>query len=81
MYRRIRDLRKGAGLTQAKVAEIIHCSQRAYSNYESGHRDIPVELLVELASLHNVSLDYLVGNANIKSQIVVRVIRPSPKQK
>ena len=35
-YRRIRDLREDKDLSQAKMGEILSCSQRVYSNYERG---------------------------------------------
>ena len=61
MYPRIRDLREDAELTQKQVAEILHCSQQAYSYYELGLRDIPTGILIELAKLYNTTTDYLLG--------------------
>lgn len=61
MYRRIRDLREDADLTQTEIAKILKCSQRIYSNYERGDVDIPTHILIELAKLHNTSVDYLLG--------------------
>ena len=61
MYKRIRDLREDRDLRQQDVAALLHCSQVTYSRYELGTRDIPVEMLIQLARLHNTSIDYLVG--------------------
>ena len=61
MYRRIRDLREDKDMTQAQVAEILHCSQRVYSNYERGDVDIPTQVLIKLARFHQTSCDYLLG--------------------
>ena len=61
MYQRIRDLREDRDLKQREVAKHLNCSQRAYSNYELGQRDIPTEVLIRLSSLYNVSVDYLLG--------------------
>ena len=61
MYRRIRDLREDADLTQEKIAQVLYCSRRAYSNYELGARDIPTEILIRLAKFHNTTTDYLLG--------------------
>ncbi|MDE7242497.1 MAG: helix-turn-helix transcriptional regulator [Oscillospiraceae bacterium] len=58
-YSRIRAFREDKDMTQAEVAEILHCSQRVYSNYERGDIDIPTEILRTLALLHNTSTDYL----------------------
>ena len=59
MYRRIRDLREDKDMTQTQMAEILHCSQRIYSNYERGDIDIPTSVLIKIADFHNVSIDYL----------------------
>ena len=59
MYRRIRDLREDADLTQAKIAKILHCSQQVYSDYELGTRSLPVDILIRLAKFHNTTTDYL----------------------
>ena len=66
MYRRIRDLREDADLTQAKIAKVLSCSQRAYSNYELGQRDIPTDILIRLADYHNTTTDYLLGRTDVR---------------
>ena len=58
-YRRIRDLREDADLTQTQMGVILSCSQRVYSNYERGDIDIPTATLIKLANYHNVSVDYI----------------------
>ena len=64
MYKRIRDLREEADMTQVQIARILNCSQRVYSNYERGDIDIPTEILIKLANLHNVSVDYILGRTD-----------------
>ena len=61
VYKRIRDLREDKDITQKQMADILHCSQQVYSNYELGQRDIPTELLIKLAQFHRVSVDYILG--------------------
>ncbi|MBR6338078.1 MAG: helix-turn-helix transcriptional regulator [Ruminococcus sp.] len=61
MYKRIRDLREDADLTQVQIAKILNCSQRVYSNYERGDLDIPTEILIKLALYYKVSTDYILG--------------------
>ncbi|MBP5288968.1 MAG: helix-turn-helix transcriptional regulator [Clostridia bacterium] len=61
MYQRIRDLREDKDLTQKQLAQALHCSQQAYSNYELGQRDIPTEVLIRLARFYKVSTDYILG--------------------
>lgn len=60
-YDRIRNLREDADLTQAEVGEKINVPQRTYAYYESGERMIPPQVLIALAQLHHVSVDYLLG--------------------
>ncbi len=60
-FPRIRDLREDADLTQQKVADYLHCSQSLYAYYESGKRNLPVDNLIALAKLYNVSTDYILG--------------------
>ncbi len=61
MYPRIRDLREDKDLTQREMAEVLHCSQRIYSNYERGDVDIPTTILIQLAQFHQTTVDYLLG--------------------
>lgn len=57
----LRNLREDSDLTQSQIGEYLHISQRAYSHYESGTRDIPLEILIKLADFYEISLDELVG--------------------
>lgn len=59
MYKRIRELREDKDYNQQTVAKILSISQSTYSRYESGHLDIPSEILIALAKLYNVSVDYI----------------------
>lgn len=66
MYKRIRDLREDKDMTQRETADILHCSQRVYSDYERGVLDIPTDILIRLADLHNVSVDYILERTDEK---------------
>lgn len=61
MYRRIRDLREDHDLFQKDLAKYLQCSQVSYSYYELGKRDIPTDVLIQLASFYHTSTDYLLG--------------------
>ena len=63
---RIRNLREDNDLTQTKIASLPNISQRAYSHYETGTRDIPLTVLVQLADIYDCSVDYLLGRTNKK---------------
>ena len=66
MYKRIRDLREDADLTQKQIAEKLHMHKTTYTRYESGEREIPLNVAILLAKHYGVSLDYLAGLPNIK---------------
>lgn len=61
MYKRLRDLREDANITQVEIAKILNCAQRTYSNYERGDHDLPTEVLIRLAKFYNTTTDYILG--------------------
>ena len=63
---RLQDLRIDHDLTQAEVAEKLGCQRNVYSRYELGYRMIPLDMLMELADLYDVSLDYITERTNEK---------------
>lgn len=65
-FQRIQDLRTDADLSQKQISEILHISQRSYSHYETGSRNIPIEMLIRLANYYDTSIDYLVGRTDNK---------------
>lgn len=58
-YRRLRDLREDHDLTQTQLVEILGMHKTTYTNYEQGKREIPFSLVIRLAQLYNVSLDFI----------------------
>jgi len=60
-YRRVKELREDADLTQKQIAEFVHLSTISYIRYERGEREIPFDAAIKLAKHYNVSLDYLAG--------------------
>ena len=65
-FQRIQDLRTDADMSQKQLSEILHICQRSYSHYETGSRNIPVEMLIRLANYYDISVDYLVGRTDKK---------------
>ncbi len=65
MKLRIRDLREDKDLTQAKLAELLGCTQQTYSRYESGEITIDIYNLAKLAEFYGTSCDYLLGITDI----------------
>lgn len=64
---RIRDLREDHDLTQKQVADYLNIRQNTYSQYETGSRQIPLEVLTALAELYKTSTDYLLGLTDCKT--------------
>lgn len=67
-FSRIRDLREDADKKQIELAKYLNVDQSTYSDYESGKIHIPIEQLIKIADLYDVSLDYLVGRKWPKSK-------------
>ena len=68
-FQRIQDLRIDSDLSQKKLVKILHISQRSYSHYETGSRNIPIEMLIRLADYYDTTIDYLVGRTDNKEPI------------
>lgn len=62
---RLKELRKTNNKTQKELAEILNIQQNTYSQYENEIRQIPIEYLIVLAKLYNVSVDYILELTNI----------------
>ena len=62
-FTRIRDLREDRDWKQEYVAGLLGIRQTTYSKYELGRILVPVDMLIKLADLYDVSLDYLVGRS------------------
>ena len=58
---RIKELREKVGWSQEDLGRKVNKSKSTISLYENGGLVPPGDTLIEMASLFNVSLDYLVG--------------------
>ena len=61
IYERIRNLREDKDWTQQQMADKLFINRRTYSSYETGVRSMSPEILIKLAEIHGVSVDYLLG--------------------
>lgn len=66
IYYRIRDLREDMDWTQKEVADKLYMQREQYRRYETGQREIPLNIAVAIAKLNNVSLDYIAGLSDKK---------------
>ena len=58
---RLKDIREDRDLKQQEIASYLHIKQNTYSQYENGHRQIPIDLLIKLSEYYKTSVDYLLG--------------------
>lgn len=69
---RIRAIREDRDLKQADVAAVLKVGQRTYCDYELGKTRIPVDSLIVLAKMYNVSMDYICGVSDQKREFPKR---------
>ena len=65
-FKRLKDLHEDNDLYQHDIANLLKITRQQYSLYETGKRDIPVELLIILADFYKTTIDYIVGRQNKK---------------
>ncbi len=61
---RLKDVREDWDVTQSEIAAYLHIKQNTYSQYETGQRGLPVDILIKLAKYYKTSTDYLLGLTN-----------------
>ena len=64
---KLKELRLQAGLTQKELGEQIKVTKSVISYYELQERYPSPEILLKLADVFNVSVDYLLGRENKQS--------------
>lgn len=64
LARRLKLCRTEHGLTQREVAIYCNITEKAYQNYELMTREPKLEVLLKIADVFHVSLDYLVGRTD-----------------
>ena len=47
--------------SQQQVADYLSVCQKTYSDYETGNTRISLEILIKLAKLYNVDMNYITG--------------------
>ena len=65
---RLKELRDDYQYKQIAIAQYLYVGQHTYSDYETGKIRIPVEHLIRLAKLYNVSMDYICGVTKYKKE-------------
>lgn len=56
---RLKDLRISKGFTSKDIAQMLDLKERTYKSYENNEREPDSKILVKIANLFDVSIDYL----------------------
>ena len=59
--KRLKELRKEAGLTQQELGNKLNLTKVSICSYENGTRMASIETLIDISNLFKVDLDYLIG--------------------
>ncbi|WP_418808461.1 helix-turn-helix domain-containing protein [Phascolarctobacterium faecium] len=65
--RRLASIRQNSKLSQSQIAQKLNIAQSTYAGYEKGVRKIPLEIIVQLSKILNISPTILIlgDEANI----------------
>ncbi|MBQ8540594.1 MAG: helix-turn-helix transcriptional regulator [Clostridia bacterium] len=72
---RLKDLREDSDIKQKTIADFLHIKQNTYSQYENCQRQLPIDILIQLADFYNVSTDYILGITDVKTPYPKRAQR------
>lgn len=64
---RLKQLRLEKGFYQPELAKELNIAKQTVSNWENGNRVPDAETLIKIANYFNCSVDYLLGNSDIKN--------------
>ena len=63
-YKRLKHLRTINHLTQLELANMLNIERSTLSSYETGRRYPTLVILIRIADVFDVSVDYLLGREN-----------------
>ena len=62
---RLREIREQKDYTRTEIAKVLNVTTTTIGNYELGNREPGIRELILLADFFDVSMDYLIGRADI----------------
>ena len=74
---KLRNTRENRELSQTEMAQKLGIAVTTYRNYENTTREPNYEILVNIANLLDVSVDYLLGNENKGNSLNVLLLKSS----
>lgn len=71
--RRLASIRQNSKLSQSQIAQKLNIAQSTYAGYEKGVRKIPLEIIVQLSKILNISPTVLIlgDAANIVKEYTI----------
>lgn len=72
---RIQQLRKNANMTMEELSERLNITDRQVRRIEKGESSGSIDLLIEIAVLFDVSLDYLILGKASRSSDVKKILQ------
>ncbi len=75
MVENLKKLRVEAGLSQQQLANVVGVSQQSINKYENHGVEPDIATLIALAECFDTSVDYLIGNTDIRRKY--EVVHPS----
>ena len=66
----IKEIRKKEGLTQEELALKLSVTRQAVSNWETGKNLPDIEILINIYSVFNISLDQLIKGDNMEKKLI-----------
>lgn len=74
IQQKIKELRLKRNIAPNEVAKMLGIKQKKYLQYENGKAEIGVDLLIELASFYNVSVDDIIGTKTKVMKTAVKTV-------
>lgn len=65
--KRLLEIRKDAGMTQAAFAKKFGLSSRAYASYELGERELPASFAIKLNDILSIDSNWLLNGKGAKT--------------
>ena len=58
---KLKELREENNVSQKEIADFLNIKQNTYSQYETGKRQLPIDVLIKLAKFYKTTTDYILG--------------------
>lgn len=76
---RLKELRLENNYSQEEVANHLYITQGAYAHYEGGRSQPPLKIIAKLATLYNVSIDYLMAITDNRQPLKDPILKVTKK--